>query len=314
MNYIVFDLEFNQPTCKSKVILDPFAFNAEIIQIGAVKLDEGFNVIGTLDILVKPKYYTKISAAVKRRICINHGAHDWVSFPEAYEAFSRFCGEECCLLSWSDSDVGILNANMRMHNILSDKSYKHFDVQRLFLEKIGNSKKQTSLHDAIEMIGTNRYVEHNAFNDAYSTAEIFASLKQDVQKCENSILLKSSATSHGKLFMDEILSSKDAARARLREIRLACSCGTENPISEDFALSKSKVLGQSCCLCGAEYLVTARLLKQSSGGINIKCYKQPMDAALKSFFLKQKKIDEAIKDYAAKHSHHRENRHLKKDI
>ncbi len=50
MNYIIFDLEFNQGYNNQIEIKCPF----EIIQIGAIKLNEDFTTIDTFNALVKP--------------------------------------------------------------------------------------------------------------------------------------------------------------------------------------------------------------------------------------------------------------------
>ena len=51
MNYIIYDLEFNQPLSKDNSISD---LTFEIIQIGALKLNENLEVISTFNKLVKP--------------------------------------------------------------------------------------------------------------------------------------------------------------------------------------------------------------------------------------------------------------------
>ncbi len=40
MEYVAFDLEWNQPESAEEFIKEPISFPGEIIQIGAVKLDE----------------------------------------------------------------------------------------------------------------------------------------------------------------------------------------------------------------------------------------------------------------------------------
>ena len=47
MNYIIFDLEWNQPLSPQRMVRDPFNLTGEIIQFGAVKVDnlEELNII-----------------------------------------------------------------------------------------------------------------------------------------------------------------------------------------------------------------------------------------------------------------------------
>ena len=63
MNYIVFDLEWNQcPYGKEKENKKlPF----EIIEIGAVKLDENRNVIDSFQEIVKPAVYHRLHFRTK---------------------------------------------------------------------------------------------------------------------------------------------------------------------------------------------------------------------------------------------------------
>lgn len=57
MNYIVLDLEWNQSPIGKKGAVAGIPF--EIIQIGAVKLNERFEEIDSFDAYVKPIVYSK---------------------------------------------------------------------------------------------------------------------------------------------------------------------------------------------------------------------------------------------------------------
>ena len=56
MNYLVVDFEF---TFYKRPVGRPRAFFAEIIEIGAVKLDENLNECGKLQNFVKPHFFPK---------------------------------------------------------------------------------------------------------------------------------------------------------------------------------------------------------------------------------------------------------------
>ena len=55
MNYIVLDLEWNQGSTSPSVTGTPVPF--EIIEIGAVKLDENFRKLSTFRRVIKPVVY-----------------------------------------------------------------------------------------------------------------------------------------------------------------------------------------------------------------------------------------------------------------
>ena len=74
MNYIVFDLEWNQcPYGKEKENPKlPF----EIIEIGAVKLDENRNVIDSFQEIVKPAVYHRLHFRTKEILGITSNRLD----------------------------------------------------------------------------------------------------------------------------------------------------------------------------------------------------------------------------------------------
>ena len=63
MEYITFDLEWNQPYPGQPLHRD---LTAEIIQIGAVKMDADFHIIDQFKADVKPTFYTHIKREVQQ--------------------------------------------------------------------------------------------------------------------------------------------------------------------------------------------------------------------------------------------------------
>lgn len=56
MYCIVLDLEWNQPFSTRSMVTTPVRLPGEIIQIGAVKLNERLEIVDTFKVMVKPKY------------------------------------------------------------------------------------------------------------------------------------------------------------------------------------------------------------------------------------------------------------------
>ena len=85
MNYIVFDLEFNKPKGQPMVINNT-KLTSEILQIGAVMLDEDLNELDCMDIRGKPKYYTVLDSGVAgiTHLCQRDMEYG-MGFQEAYE-------------------------------------------------------------------------------------------------------------------------------------------------------------------------------------------------------------------------------------
>mgnify|MGYP001411124062 CR=1 FL=1 len=175
MNYIVFDLEFNQGyTSAAKC---PF----EIIQIGAVKLDENFNTLSTFDKLIKPEVYTAMHPFVGEITGLtmeqlNAGA----CFKDIYKEFVEFTNAKASVLCvWGMTDMKELFRNVKYHELdfsLLPKEY--INLQRC-ASKYLNCPKGTNigLGTAVELLNIealNKF--HHALNDAYYTAEVFKSI------------------------------------------------------------------------------------------------------------------------------------------
>ena len=190
MHYIVLDLEWNQPISYNspayKSVGGKLLF--EMIQIGAVKVDEEFHVIDSFSQLIQPQHYVKLHPRIAR---ITHISQDDLAdapvFPEAVAAFAAWCGEDCALLTWGCDDISVLNQNMTFFQCETPLG-KIYDIQRLFGEVIGNSKERKGLKAAMEMLEIDPDEDnmpfHNAVNDAYYTALVFAKLPEPARVLE----------------------------------------------------------------------------------------------------------------------------------
>ena len=97
MQYIVLDLEWNQPISYHspayKSVGGKLLF--ELIQIGAVKVDESLRVVDSFSQLIQPQHYVKLHPRIAR---ITHISQDELAdaplFNEAVDAFAQWCGED----------------------------------------------------------------------------------------------------------------------------------------------------------------------------------------------------------------------------
>ena len=64
MHYIVLDFEWNQPLSEKEMLMEPFPFDSEIIEIGAIKLDESFQTVDEFKTFIRPQFYPHLSNAV----------------------------------------------------------------------------------------------------------------------------------------------------------------------------------------------------------------------------------------------------------
>ena len=179
MEYIVFDLEFNQGFDK---ILNKTVSNQrcpfEIIQIGAIKLDSNFNIIDTFNSYVKPQIYKGIHPFIGRMtgITLNDVA-DAPNFPQVYKDFKKFMSSKDSILCvWGTGDLKELYRNITYYDLPSKtlpKSYiniQHY-ASSYFDNPVG---KSIGLQNAIQILGLNQDKSyHDALNDAFYTAQVF---------------------------------------------------------------------------------------------------------------------------------------------
>ncbi len=188
MNYIVVDLEWNQPlsfdTHVYRQVGDRLIF--EMIQIGAVKVDENFEVVDSISIPIRPTHYVKIHPRIRKLTHLGkEELADAPQFLEAMDQFAAWCGEDYTLLTWGCDDVSVLKQNMDFFGC--PVTFPPLcDIQRLFSD-VHKCKDRKGLKVAMEMLGIEpdetRYF-HNALHDAYYTALVFAKLPnpEDVLK------------------------------------------------------------------------------------------------------------------------------------
>lgn len=182
MNYIIFDLEYNQQhpdDINPSEPKPPLLF--EIIQIGAIKLTKDLKAISVFNSLVKPNIHLKLHPYVENLTKINmDDLNKSPNFKSVYNDFINFIGkEEISLVVWGSSDIKELIKNIEFYNLDSSKiSNKYIDIQSYASKLFKLPKGQKiSLKNAVEAL--NIPVEgdfHDAFFDAHYTAEVFKSI------------------------------------------------------------------------------------------------------------------------------------------
>ncbi len=109
MNYIVIDFEFNGAYSKRH-----HRFVNEIIEFGAVKLDDRLNMIDTFSELVTPQISKKLNSHVAQltHLKMNDLQECHNTFSHVLSKFKKFLGDGV-LLSWGNSDILVLMENYR---------------------------------------------------------------------------------------------------------------------------------------------------------------------------------------------------------
>ena len=208
MYYITLDLEWNQAYAQKALAVQKqlkCRLRGEVIQIGAVKLDEKMNICGSYQIIVKPKYYKKLHRHVSELTGITQEQMDMGTLlPEAAERFRRWCGRDYAFLTWGPDDIPMLKENLNAHGIKSEWLDRVYDLQVIFNKQTDGGTKQRSLEFAMDYFElVQNLPAHDALNDAYFTSLV-------AQKLDVPLGVKEYDLKHGENLMETVIGDADA--------------------------------------------------------------------------------------------------------
>ena len=182
MNYIVFDLEWNQSDTGSEPEAKEIPF--EIIDIGAIKLNGERVMMEEYNQLIKPSVYHHMHKVTGNLIHLHmRDLKKGRPFEEVIKEFLSFCGTDFIFCTWGPLDVFELQRNMHYYKMtpLSDTPIRFLDVQKLFSIAYEDKKSRRSLEHAIDYLEIEKKIPfHRAYSDAYYTACILAGLDERV--------------------------------------------------------------------------------------------------------------------------------------
>ena len=283
MNYIVMDMEWNQPwpgSPSSRKVL-PVQIRGEIIQIGAVRLTEDQQVQDEFQIMIKPKYYRHLNRRVSKLTGIKESRlkEEGVPFAYAMEQFRTWCGEDIVFLTWGFDDIGILRENLQLHGLSIDWTDRWYNAQMIFNAQTDGSTAQKALKTAMEIFGIEATrPAHDALGDAYHTALICARLDLKKGAMEYDQALKSHENGfHGaelpgcicrEVFYD--FSDKRSALAAMAGEENKCpTCGSKMLGSRWFAQPGHRYMDLATCPEHGKFLIRVRLSEQPDGKVRV---------------------------------------------
>lgn len=174
MNYIIFDLEWNQPGDERTTVQEPVYLQGEIVEIGAVKLNDHFSPVDELRLYIAPRYYTRMHNEIAMLTGIRDKvlAEQGIPFPEAYRKFMDWCGEEYAFMTWSMNDMPMLVDNMILHGLDISDLPECYDIQRIFGREIMRGNTCYSLETALSLLKETGDKAHDALHDARNTVKV----------------------------------------------------------------------------------------------------------------------------------------------
>ena len=283
MNYIVLDMEWNQPwpgSPSAKKVL-PVHIRGEIIQIGAVRVTEDQAVTDEFQVMIKPKYYRHLNRRVSKLTGIKESRlkEEGVPFAYAMEQFRAWCGEDIVFLTWGFDDIGILRENLQLHGLETDWTEKWYNAQMIYNAQTDGSTAQKALKTAMaEMEIEATRPAHDALGDAYHTALICARLDLKKGAQEYGQALKSHENGfHGaelpgcicrEVFYD--LADKRSALAAMAGEQNKCpTCGGRMLGSRWFAQPGHRYMDLATCPEHGKFLIRVRLSEQPDGLVRV---------------------------------------------
>ena len=172
MRFVIMDLEWNNTYSRKKK-----GFFNEIIEIGAVMLEEDFNEVDTYSQVIKSQVGKKLRSSVKRLTNItNEDVRSGELFTKTFSDFRKWLGKEKnTFFTWGDTDIRVLTDNFKYLNGIDKIPFidNYCDLQKCY-QKTSGIGQQTGLHIAAEQLGIDAesYNFHRALDDSLLTAEI----------------------------------------------------------------------------------------------------------------------------------------------
>ncbi len=177
MEYIILDNEWNTTFRK----VNGKCFN-ELIEIGAVKLDENLKEISRFSVLIRSTFTKKLSGRFQRLTNINteEMRKKGMTFQQAISLYTEWAGKDAITLTWSNSDLYVLLENFRLRKGISTIPIisKYIDLQKYTQNEMrlkgSNITSQISVSNAAVSLGISidGLELHRALDDSLLCAEI----------------------------------------------------------------------------------------------------------------------------------------------
>lgn len=179
--YVIVDLEM----CRvpKGMRRETFGFSNELIQIGAVLLDDSLEITDTFMTLVSPEYGI-VDTYIEELTGITSSAVKTApSTQTALEAFVSWLPDDAVLVSWSENDETQIRKEIEGKGLIIEGIDGYLDnwidCQQTFAEKM-NAPKKYRLSEALIIADIN-YTdgEHDALVDARNTAVLFSKMMHE---------------------------------------------------------------------------------------------------------------------------------------
>ena len=183
MKHVVVDLEMNPVSREFREVRRKL--NEEVIEIGAVRLDENFQQEAEFQCYVKPEY-----GPIKKHITSLTGitqamVADKKTYAACFQDFVDWVGEEVTkIYSWSMSDIKQLRSECRYKLPDFDIEWlneRWVDLQQEFDDRLGLHNSLALKHALGAMDHKFEGTQHTALADAINTSAILTLMQDDAK-------------------------------------------------------------------------------------------------------------------------------------
>ena len=266
MSYVILDLEWN--AAYSKPIK---RYINEIIEFGAVKTDDNFNIIDRFSILVKPQISKNLSSKVKEltKLSIDELKNSGTAFLDAALKFSKFINGSA-MFTWGTSDIHVLIDNFRYY---TDNEVIPFLSQYCNIQEycencldFSDCSSQLGLTACADMLGISfsEYEQHRAFKDAELSLKCLKYFVSDYPVEPFIVNAKCREFYDKMLFKSHYITSLLNPEVDKKQLRFVCDeCGKPARKTSKWKLhNKSFIADFYCKSCGKKFLGRASFKKK----------------------------------------------------
>ena len=263
MYFVIMDLEWNNSFNKLTQ-----KFMNEIIEIGAVKLDDKLNEVSTFSELIRPVISKKLRSRIKNLTNIsNEEVRTGRAFEEVIDEFEEWVGDDVVVMSWGDTDLRTLLTNYKWFLKKNSVTFinKYADLQKYCQCFINmENVQQAGLSYAAQCleIDPEQYPHHRALDDSILSAECFKKV-YDEEKFKEFIKICDHDFYGRLLFHPYVIKNKNDPLIDKNQFNCFCEiCGGKVE-----TVKKWKFMNQSfrgifyCANCDREFKVSLRFKK-----------------------------------------------------
>lgn len=274
MRYVIMDLEWNNVYVKRLK-----GYINEIIEVGAVMLDESLTEINSFSCLVKSQLRRKLSARVEE---LTHLTNDelnssGITFQNAMDQFSDWLQDpkDIIFMTWGNGDIRSLLDNYRLFMQTETIPFLHYyiDLQSYCQGMVASqTTNQVGLSAAAEKIGIDlsQFHNHRALDDSILAAECLRrtfdseKIERYTDTCDDSFFRR-------LLFKTVLLTDLDDPKIDKALFRCRCDhCGKDMDLFSDWFSTKNGFRSVFVCHdCKIYKRCTIRFV-ELTGGMDIK--------------------------------------------